>query len=142
MKIRNVLFKFLTFFLIYAIYPVQAQQVSESINLDEKVKTFLQIHKNDWRDMNVPESDGKVLYELIVSNNYRNALEVGTSTGRSTIWMAWALSKTGGKLITIELHEGRYEKAKKNVAEAGLSEYVDFRLADAHELVPKPGRFV
>ncbi len=53
--------------------------------------------------MNVPLSDGKILYDLIVKNNYKNAVEIGTSTGHSAIWMAWALSKTGGKLITIEI---------------------------------------
>jgi predicted O-methyltransferase YrrM len=51
--------------------------------------------------------------------------------------MAWALSKTGGKLITIEIHEGRHKEALANFKEAGLSEYIDARLADAHELVEK-----
>jgi predicted O-methyltransferase YrrM len=67
--------------------------------------------------------------------NYRRALEIGTSTGRSAIWMAWALSKTGGKLITIEIDERRYKAALKNFHEAGLSQYIDARLADAHDLV-------
>jgi caffeoyl-CoA O-methyltransferase len=49
--------------------------------------------------------------------------------------MAWALSKTGGKLITIEIDKGRYETALANFREAGLSAYIDARLADAHELV-------
>ena len=51
--------------------------------------------------------------------------------------MAWALSKTGGKLITIEIHEGRHKKALENFKAAGLSDYIDARLADAHELVPE-----
>jgi predicted O-methyltransferase YrrM len=49
--------------------------------------------------------------------------------------MAWALSKTGGRLITIEIDEGRYKKALANFASAGLSDYIDARLADAHKLV-------
>jgi predicted O-methyltransferase YrrM len=64
-------------------------------------------------------------------------MDIGTSTGLSAIWMAWALSKTGGKLITIEIDEGRHKKALANFKEAGLSEYIDARLADAHELVEK-----
>jgi predicted O-methyltransferase YrrM len=51
--------------------------------------------------------------------------------------IAWALNKTGGKLITNEIHEGRHKKALANFKEAGLSEYIDARLADAHELVNK-----
>ena len=52
------------------------------------------------------------------------------------------MSKTGGKLTTIEIDEQRYRQARKNVAAAGLSQYVDFVLGDAHELVPKlPGPY-
>ena len=73
--------------------------------------------------MNVPASDGKILYELIIKNNYKKALEIGTSTGHSAIWIAWALSKTGGKLITVEINEERYQEAIENFKETGLSDY-------------------
>jgi caffeoyl-CoA O-methyltransferase len=106
-------------------------------NLDERVKNFLESHRRSWRDMNVSETDGKVLYDLVIKNNYTKALEIGTSTGHSGIWIAWALSKTGGKLITIEIDEERYKEALANFKEAGLSGYIDARLADAHELVPQ-----
>jgi predicted O-methyltransferase YrrM len=105
--------------------------------LDKKVKSFLKANKNSWHDMNVPESDGETLYNLIIENNYKNALEIGTSTGHSAIWIAWALSKTGGKLTTIEINKNRYEKALSNFKEAGLSQYIDARLGDAHQLVQK-----
>lgn len=91
----------------------------------------------EWHDANVPETDGKLLYDIIIKNKYTKALEIGTSTGHSAIWIAWALSKTGGKLITVEIDESRHKKALENFKKAGLSEYVDARLADAHELVPK-----
>jgi len=106
-------------------------------SLDDRVRDFLDSHRHSWRDMNVPESDGKVLYDLIIKNKYKRALEIGTSIGHSGIWIAWALSKTGGKLITVEINEGRYKQALENFEEAGLSDYIDARLADAHELVPK-----
>ena len=108
---------------------------TDNQTLDEKVKSFLDSHWGKWRDMNVPESDGKILYDLIIKNNYKSALEIGTSTGRSSIWIAWALSKTGGKLITIEIDEDRYNEALSNFKEAGLTDFIDARLADAHVLV-------
>ena len=77
----------------------------------------------------------KVLYDLVLKNGYKKALGIGTSKGISAIWIAWALSKTGGKLITIEIDEDRYKKALANFKETGLSEYIDARLADAHQLV-------
>jgi caffeoyl-CoA O-methyltransferase len=104
---------------------------------DEKVQAFLTKNKSKWRDLNVPYEDGQVLHDLIVKNKYKSALEIGTSTGHSTIWIAWALSKTGGKLITIEIDEDRHKQAIENLQEVGLSEFVDARLADAHELVKK-----
>lgn len=107
----------------------------ETGSLDEKVSKFLESRKNEWLDMNVSTSDGKVLYDLILKNRYTRAIEIGTSTGHSAIWMAWALSKTGGKLITIEIDEGRYKTALMNFKKAGLSEVIDARLADAHDLV-------
>ena len=40
-------------------------------------------------------------------------------------------------MITVEIDESRYKKALENFKKAGLSEYIDARLADAHQLVPK-----
>ncbi|MHC4521252.1 MAG: O-methyltransferase [Planctomycetota bacterium] len=104
-------------------------------DLDAKVKALLEKKRGTWRDMNVPESDGKLLHDLIVKHRYQNALEIGTSTGHSTLWLAWACSKTGGMVTTIEIDEDRHRQAVANLAEAGLRHYVDARLANAHELV-------
>ena len=105
-------------------------------DLDRKVQAFLAAHAGRWHDLNVPEADGKVLYDLVLKNKYTRALEIGTSTGHSGIWIAWALSKTGGQLITIELDKGRHAEAVANFREAGLDGIIDARLADAHDLVP------
>ena len=113
------------------------EELKDNRALDEKVRMFLENRKGSWHDWNIPYADGKVLYDLILKNKYTKAMDIGTSTGLSAIWMAWALSKTGGKLITIEIDEGRHKKALANFREAGLAEYIDARLADAHELVEK-----
>ena len=86
-----------------------AQETSQASALDKKVRAFLDSHRGEWHDMNVPEIDGKLLYDIIIRNKYTKALEIGTSTGHSAIWIAWALSKTGGKLITVEIDESRYK---------------------------------
>ncbi|MCY1721497.1 class I SAM-dependent methyltransferase [Prolixibacteraceae bacterium Z1-6] len=121
---------------LLAFFNVQAQYPKVENNLDKKVKLFLEENATDWRDMNVPLSDGKILYDIIVKNGYTSAVEIGTSTGHSAIWIAWALSKTGGKLVTIEINKDRYLEAKANFKKAGVSKYIDVRLADAHDLVP------
>ncbi|MCJ7446495.1 MAG: class I SAM-dependent methyltransferase [Bacteroidales bacterium] len=114
---------------------IVAQTGKANPALDEKVKKFLADHSRQWYDMNIPSTDGQLLYNIIVKNNYKSALEIGTSTGHSGIWIAWALSKTGGKLITIDIDERRHREALENFKQAGLSDYIDARLADAHELV-------
>lgn len=114
-----------------------AQASLTNSELDKKVEQFLEKHEYRWLDMNIPTKDGKLLYDLILKNNYKSAVEIGTSTGHSAIWIAWALSKTGGKLVTIEINESRLQKALANFKEAGLDKYIDARLADAHKLVPR-----
>jgi predicted O-methyltransferase YrrM len=109
----------------------------EAHDLDEKVARFLDRHRGQWHDYNVPEVDGRTLHDLIVKNGFTRALEIGTSTGHSTIWIARALAKTGGKVVTIEIDQGRHETAVSNFREAGLSDYIDARLGDAHDLVPQ-----
>jgi predicted O-methyltransferase YrrM len=146
MRITGFLNKaFLPFFLIIMIlFPILTvvqsgfcEEFKGNKALDEKVEKFLEARKGKWHDWNIPYSDGKVLHDLVLKNNYKKALEIGTSTGHSAIWIAWALSKTGGKLITIEIDDDRYKQALSNFKEAGLSDYIDARLADAHELVEK-----
>jgi predicted O-methyltransferase YrrM len=129
----NLLFLFLLSFLLSVGSYGQSMKSQKSV--DEKVEAFLMENKSKWRDLNVPYEDGQVLHDLIVKNKYKSAVEIGTSTGHSTIWIAWALSKTGGKLITIEIDEARHKEAIENLTAAGLSKFVDARLGDAHLLV-------
>lgn len=123
------------FFSLFMAIQGDSQEVKRGAALDAKVKKFLETRSGLWHDLNVPASDGKLLYDLIIKGNYTRALEIGTSTGHSGIWIAWALSKTGGKLITIEIDEDRHKQALANFAEAGLSDFIDARRADAHNLV-------
>lgn len=126
-------------------FPLAGQGDAGSESLDERVRSFLEEHETSWRDMNIPARDGKFLHDLILRSGFTSALEIGTSTGHSAIWIAWALSKTGGRLITIEIDEERYQEALRHFREAGLSEFIDARLADAHALVrtlPGPFDFV
>ena len=123
--------------LVGAMASLPAQTTHPNVKeLDAQVTRFLDERRGSWRDMNVPEADGRLLHDLIVEHRYRRALEIGTSTGHSGIWMAWALAKTGGRLLTIDIDEGRYREAVANFKAAGLAPYIDARLADAHDLVP------
>jgi predicted O-methyltransferase YrrM len=109
---------------------------------DAKVRAFLEKSRGSWRDWNVPEADGRILHELVLKRRFRRALEIGTSTGHSSVWIAWALSKTGGQLTTIEIDPSRHATAVRNFEAAGGAPRGDARLADAHALVRElPGPF-
>jgi len=139
LSMKSVRYSFLArVILLFILLPLlsAAQYPEAKTELDKKVLSFLNEQSGQWRDMNVPVTDGRILYDLILDGQYRNALEIGTSTGHSAIWIAWALSKTGGKLITIEIDKKRYVEALANFRKAGLSDYIDARLGDAHDLVP------
>lgn len=43
-------------------------QDTGSTPLDMQVRAFLDKHRGTWRDLNVPESDGRLLYDLILKN--------------------------------------------------------------------------
>jgi caffeoyl-CoA O-methyltransferase len=125
-----------------ALAPTGVNVTPQHADLDARVESLLKRREGTWRDMNVPAVDGRTLYRLIVENKYTRALEIGTSTGHSGLWIAWALSKTAGRLTTIEIDPDRHRQALATFKEAGLSDYIDARLADAHELVRQlPGPF-
>jgi caffeoyl-CoA O-methyltransferase len=114
---------------------VFGQETNAPLTLDERVRQFLGSQKGQWREENVTEADGRFLYELILKKGYTRALEIGTSTGHSGIWQAWALSKTGGFLITVEIEEFRQLTAVRNFRASGLDGFVDARLGDARKLI-------
>jgi caffeoyl-CoA O-methyltransferase len=123
----------------------RAPATRTTAELDRKVQGFLDAERDKWDYLNVPYQDGKILHDLVLKGGYKAILEIGTSTGHSTVWLAWAAAKTGGRVVTIEIDRGRHERALANLKRAGVAEYVDARLADAHDLVkllPGPWDFV
>jgi len=94
---------------------------------------FRPIQPSDFEHAYLPISkkQGEAIRELIVQNVCKNVVEFGTSFGISTIYLADAVRQTGGKVITTELLESKAIRAKKNISEAGLSDYVEVRVGDA-----------
>ena len=115
---------------------------AEDAALDQRIRSFLDRHRGAWHEWNVPEQDGRILRDLVLKHRFTRALEIGTSTGHSGVWIAWGLAQTGGRLTTLEIDAERHQTAVRNFAEAGLAERIDARLGDAHELVRQlPGPF-
>ena len=74
---------------------------------------------------------------LVKSANAKIILEIGTSYGYSTLWLAEAARENGGLVITLEADEAKVTYAKDKLKQAGLLKYVDFRVGDALNLIEK-----
>ncbi|MDI6764837.1 MAG: O-methyltransferase [Thermodesulfobacteriota bacterium] len=90
-----------------------------------------------YQFLSVPRKDGELLYFIAKATRSRNVLEVGTSHGFSAIWLGLALEETDGRLTTIEIDKERYDLARRNVKEAGLSRRITCIRGDAHVEVTK-----
>ncbi len=104
----------------------------------KKYKPVLKrLEKTAKQYTNIAPENGQFLSILIQSINAQNVLEVGTSNGYSAIWLAAALKKTGGRLITLEFDPTRAAEAKKHLREVGLNDIVEIRAGNALDEIPK-----
>ncbi|MFT8719436.1 O-methyltransferase [Acetobacter sp.] len=86
---------------------------------------------HDQRMRAIGPDTGQLMNILVRSLPSPTILELGTSFGYSGIWLADAARATGGKLITMELHGYKSAYAREMAEEAGLAEWIDFRVGDA-----------
>ena len=94
----------------------------------------------DQRMRAVGPNTGRLINILARSLKAPTILELGTSFGYSGIWLAEAAQASGGRLITMELHGYKSAYAREIAAEAGLAEYVDFKVGDAVRMIAElPG---
>ena len=83
-------------------------------------------------------ASAKLAHTIVVSAGWKNIMEVGVAHGYSTVWLADAAKTNGGKLIAFEIHEHYVEFTRANLADAGLSEYVEFVVGDAMKTLDEP----
>jgi len=68
---------------------------------------------------------------IIRGGELRRILEVGSSYGYSTTWLAAAARAVGGKVRSLELRPAKAEYARAQLGRAGLTDYVEFHVGDA-----------
>ena len=89
------------------------------------------------RFRNIEPDSAELLGVLVRAMHAKRILEIGTSTGYSTIWLADAAEATGGAVTSVEIDPERVAAAAKNLADAGLN--VELRNDDgAHVLEASP----
>ena len=83
------------------------------------------------RMLNITRDTGEFLRVLVRATSARRILEVGTSNGYSTLWLAEAARPLGGKVTTLEASDSKIALATANFARAGLSDFVELVPGDA-----------
>lgn len=75
------------------------------------------------RTRNIERSSGQYLHLLALAMRAQAMLEIGSSNGVSTIWLAAAARETGGRVMGTELIPERAGEANDNLRDAGLAEF-------------------
>jgi predicted O-methyltransferase YrrM len=85
------------------------------------------------RFRNVEPETAELLGVLVRAMQARRVLEIGTSNGYSTIWLADAAEAVGGSVVSLEVEAERTEMARSNLSDAGVSSFAELRIEDAGE---------
>lgn len=130
--------------LLDALYADAAQNDPLVREAARRAGEFSKTGGSFWGEMRkaysaVPPEFGRLLYALARATRARTVVEFGTSFGVSTIHLAAAVRDNGGgRVITTEFAPDKAEQAKKNLADAGLADLVEFRVGDALETLAAP----
>lgn len=89
------------------------------------------------RHRNLAPVSAEFLHALVVGMGAKSLLEIGGSSGISTIALASAARQTQGRLISLEIEPTRQAESKQTIARLQLDNFVDFRLADATSVLPQ-----
>ena len=122
--------------------------------MDNKLETLLRelevfkiendAHTSDHARMmlNITHETGEFLLLLIRAARAKRVLEIGTSNGYSTIWLAHAVQPLKGHVTTVERAAHKIEMARANFKRAGLESFIQIEHTDANDFMARPTREV
>jgi predicted O-methyltransferase YrrM len=82
---------------------------------------------------NVEPDTARLLALLVHATSARRLLEIGTSNGYSTLWLAEAVRGFGGHVTSVDIDEVRSAQAREHLSEVGLERFAEVRTEDAAE---------
>lgn len=87
------------------------------------------------RMLAITKETGELLNMILRLKNAKNILEIGTSTGYSTIWCAEAIYEQSGKIITIENNPEKIKRANENFQNAQISDIITIKEGNAIDIL-------
>ncbi|HEY7198229.1 MAG TPA: class I SAM-dependent methyltransferase [Gaiellaceae bacterium] len=85
------------------------------------------------RSRAVAPTTGRFLFSLVAPQTDCEVLEIGGSRGYSSIWLGAGVRYLGGRVLSLESDPAKIEAWRRNVADAGLDDWVELVAGDAHE---------
>ncbi|MGY8872490.1 MAG: O-methyltransferase [Pseudomonadales bacterium] len=98
----------------------------------EGIKNDSEASDRSYKQLNITKDTGEFLTILVKASNAETILEVGTSNGYSTLWLAAAIPDSG-KVITLEIQQHKIDQAKINFDRSGLGRKIEVVKSDASE---------
>lgn len=85
--------------------------------------------------LNLKPETAQLLSVLVRASRRQRLLELGTSNGYSTMWLAWSVAAFGGRVVSVDHNAEKLTLADANLRRAGLRENVELRHGDAADVV-------
>ncbi len=80
-------------------------------------------------------ASAKFISITAIAHKAKTIVEVGSGVGYSTLWLAYAASVTGGKVISCEIDPARAEETRATLVKANLADYVEVLAGDARDVL-------
>jgi predicted O-methyltransferase YrrM len=117
---------------VFARYEERAKREQTLYETEDRAK--LMERRNEFL-LHVGEQVARFLHALAVARKAKRIVELGTSYGYSTLFLADAARETGGVLMTFEIDEAKQRYARREIEDAGLGERVEWHRGDATQLL-------
>ena len=108
-----------------------------SPELDRQLREMEEYSRTTGGVYAIPRGEGRFLYMLARLARPKRIVELGTSSGYSTIWLALAARSYGGAVETVEFDPAKVELARSNFRRAGLDGVIEQHHADAAEFLER-----
>ncbi|MDM5177415.1 class I SAM-dependent methyltransferase [Massilia sp. DJPM01] len=128
-----------------SIYSATSQKLHRECNSAKPLSEIEQFgEENDAaiderarRMLNITRGTGEFLAHVIGAMGARAILEIGTSNGYSTLWLADAVAANGGKVTTVGMAPLKLRMARENIAASGLGRTIEQVEGDAGALLSR-----
>lgn len=122
--------------LLFALWPTESAPAQAEDPDAQAMKRLEWMPKNQTGMLNVNAHEAAFLRDQVIKAKAKHALEIGTSNGYSSIWIALGVRQTGGHLTTLEINPVKVKLATENFRAAGVDSLVTLMPGDARQTIP------